>query len=47
MQWARKHDRPAFDTWLNGQLHALHDATLREQVPEEMLRLLDALPDHR
>ena len=31
----------AFDYWLNRQLHQLYDQVLSEEVPEEIVRLLD------
>jgi hypothetical protein len=33
-------DARAFDAWLHGELARLYDSTLREPVPEELLRIL-------
>ena len=43
MKWARHCETPAIETWLHGQLHARYDETLKEQVPDEMLRLAEAV----
>jgi len=32
---------PAFERWLNRQLHGLYDPVLAEPLPDELMRLLD------
>jgi len=36
-----------FDHWLDQKLRRLYEAELSEPVPEDMLRLLDALESER
>ena len=43
MQWTQQRDKPAIETWLRRQLHAQYDTALREQVPDEMMRLAEAV----
>lgn len=34
---------PAFDRWVARQLHKIYDEVLSEEIPEELLRLMDRL----
>jgi hypothetical protein len=40
-------DARAFDAWLHGELARLYDSTLREPVPEELLRILQEDPSSK
>ena len=40
-------DARAFDAWLHGELARLYDSTLREPVPEELLRILREDPSSK
>lgn len=42
-----RRDAPAFEAWLRRNLHAEHDAALREQVPDELVRMAEALARDR
>ena len=42
-----RRDPAAFEAWLRRNLHAQHDAALREQVPDELVRILDAAAAER
>lgn len=37
---ASRIERP-FDRWLNRQLHEMYDATVREALPEGLIRLIE------
>ena len=38
-------NRAAFDAWLRRELSRTYDAALREKVPDELLRLIDAVTE--
>lgn len=47
MEGPMRRDPAAFDAWLRRNLHAQHDAALREQVPEELVRMAEAVAAER
>lgn len=47
MEGPLRRDPAAFDTWLRRNLHAQHDAALREQLPEELVRMAEAIAAER
>ena len=42
-----RRDSVAFDAWLRRTLHAQHDLALREQPPEELVRMAEAVVAER